>query len=109
MWHEKQVGFHQKYPTIVKKTITKKQIRYISHFFFRPHGAAGKKIFKALTFREIEYLEYMRKKNIILYQEVLEQIKENILGSNAPNLEDGFPLSDRHPLYPSLPLKEAHS
>jgi len=78
-------------------------------FGARPHGAAGKKIFKALTFREIEYLEYMRKKNIILYQEVLEQIKENILGSNAPNLDDGYPLSDRHPLYPSLPLKEPHS
>lgn len=80
-------------------------------FGARPHGAAGKKIFKALTFREIEYLEYLRKKNIVLYQEVLEQVKERILGPNAPSMEDGYPLdnlSDKRPLYPSLPRKDVN-
>ena len=68
----------------------------------RPSGTAGKKIYNALSFRELEYLEFMRKRNVILYQEVLSQIKENVLSPNAPPLPDGDAFAKRPALYPSL-------
>ena len=64
---------------------------------FRTRGPAGKKLYKALSFRELEYLEFIRKKNILLYGEVLEKLRNDILGPNAPND------SDQMPLYPNLP------
>ena len=70
-------------------------------------GPSGNKLFKALSFRELEYLEFLRKKNIILYGEVLDKLKENIIGPNAPSLDDDYSRrpNDTLPLYPSLPPK----
>ena len=59
-------------------------------------GKLIKSFCKALSFRELEYLEFIRKKNILLYGEVLEKLRYDILGPNAPND------SDNMPLYPNL-------
>ena len=79
---------------------------------FRTKGSAGKQIYKALSFRELEYLEFIRKKNIILYGEVLEKLREDILGPNAPAMNDEHPRRDGNsaqmPLYPSLPPKDRY-
>lgn len=74
----------------------------------RPQGLASKKLVTVLTFREIEYLEYIRKRDISVYEEVLQQVRDNILGPNAPSMDDGYHmnhLNERRPLYPSLPRK----
>lgn len=61
----------------------------------KSRGPAGKKLYKALSFRELEYLEFIRKRNILLYGEVLEKLRNDILGPNAPN-------DDQLPLYPNM-------
>jgi hypothetical protein len=59
----------------------------------------GKKIFKMLSFRELEYLEFIRKRDIALYGEVLDKLKDIKLGPHAP--EDDMPRhGDDIPLYP---------
>lgn len=80
----------------------------IGIFGFKAHGPVGKKIFKMLSFRELEYLEFIRKRNIALYGEVLDKLKEFKLGPNAP--DDEFPARGRDdiPLYPSLPPKDRY-
>ena len=69
----------------------------------------GRKFFKALTFREMEYLEFVKSKNVVVYQEVIESLKQTILGPHAPPC-DGYPMqekmADQHPLYPPLAHKE---
>ncbi|XP_047145463.1 innexin inx3 isoform X1 [Hydra vulgaris] len=84
----------------------------LTHYAFglfgvKTRGPTGNKLFKALSFRELEYLEFLRKKNIILYGEVLEKLKDNIIGPNAPSLDDEYSRrpNDTLPLYPSLPPK----
>lgn len=81
----------------------------IGIFGIKTRTPGSKKLFKALSFRELEYLEFIRKKDVILYGEVLEKLRENILGPNAP-MDDEYPPrgrnSDNLPLYPSLPPKD---
>lgn len=64
----------------------------IGIFGFKAHGPTGKKIFKMLSFRELEYLEFIRKRNIGLYGEVLEKLKEIKLGPYSPERDDDIPL-----------------
>jgi len=80
----------------------------IGIFGFKAHGPTGKKIFKLLSFRELEYLEFIRKRDIALYGEVLDKLKEIKLGPNAP--QDEYPPrhGDDIPLYPSLPQKDRY-
>lgn len=63
-----------------------------------------------LSFRELEYLEFIRKRNIALYGEVLDKLKDIKLGPNAPG--DEYPPRGRGdieiPLYPSLPSKDRY-
>ena len=71
---------------------------YVTCFYhFRSRGgSASKKLYKILTFRQLEYLVFIRKKNILLYGEVLEKLRNDILGTNVPND------LDQMPLYPNL-------
>jgi len=81
----------------------------IGIFGIKTRTPGSKKLFKALSFRELEYLEFIRKKNVILYGEVLERLRVNILGPNAP-IDDEYPPrrgnGENIPLYPSLPPKD---
>lgn len=82
----------------------------IGMFGIKFYGRTNRKIFKSLSFREIEYLEFIQRKNVVLYQEILEKLRETFVGPNAPNMDDEYALrdnvDDKHPLYPSLPPKE---
>lgn len=88
----------------------------IGIFGFKAQGPTGKKIFKMLSFRELEYLEFIRKRDIALYGEVLDKLKDIKLGPNAPEDEyaprsrDEYPPRSRDdmPLYPSLPQKDRY-
>jgi len=83
----------------------------IGIFGIKSESPSSKKLFKALSFRELEYLEFIRKKNVILYGEVLEKLRETILGPNAP-LDHEYPQQrrsqDNLPLYPSFPPKDQY-
>ena len=50
-----------------------------------------------LSFRELEYLEFIRKRNIGLYGEVLEKLKEIKLGPHSPEREEDVPLHPKMP------------
>jgi len=63
-------------------------------------GPEGKKLIKALSLRELEYLEFIRKRDIPLYGEILEHLRKEYLGPFAPN---GGP--NGIPSYPSTPPK----
>jgi len=80
----------------------------IGIFGFKAHGPTGKKIFKLLSFRELEYLEFIRKRDIALYGEVLDKLKDIKLGPNAPRDEYPARRGDDLPLYPSLPPKDRY-
>ena len=71
--------------------------------FCRADGPVAKRIFKTLSFRELEYLEFIRKRDIVLYGEILDHLKND-------RLHDGAPPSNRDdaPLYPSLPQKDRY-
>jgi len=80
-------------------------VHYIIGIFgIKTRGPAGKKLYKALSFRELEYLEFIRKRDIALYGEVLERLRHDFLGpnANAPNDPESLPL------YPSLPTKDRY-
>ncbi|XP_057310138.1 innexin inx2-like [Hydractinia symbiolongicarpus] len=83
----------------------------IGIFGIRKRGQTGKKLYKALTFRELEYLEFIRKRDVMLYGEVMEKLREDILGPNAP-LDDEFPPrnsgGESAPLYPHLSEKDKY-
>ena len=73
----------------------------------RPDGPIAKRIFKTLSFRELEYLEFIRKRDIVLYGEILDHLKNDRL-HEVPN---GPPSSNKRggedaPLYPSIPNNE---
>lgn len=77
----------------------------IGIFGIKRRDPRGKQLFKSLTFRQLEYLEFIRKKNVIIYGEVLEKLRDNL--PNAP-MDDEYPPrgrgrdTDNIPLYPSL-------
>ena len=64
----------------------------VSFFHFRISGPAGRRLVKALSLRELEYLQLIRKKNISLYGEVIRKLDEVIrkLEDNisAPDVSD---------------------
>jgi hypothetical protein len=70
----------------------------IGVFGLKDHGPTTRRIFKSLSFRELEYLEFVRKRDIGLYGEILDKLKE-IMDQNAG--ENAFPKSNREdaPLY----------
>ena len=53
-----------------------------------------------LSFRELEYLEFIRKRDIALYGEVLDKLKDIKLGPHAP-ADDVPQHGDDIPLYSS--------
>jgi len=59
-----------------------------------------------LSFRELEYLEFIRKRDIGLYGEVLDHLRVQKLGENPT--PSGDPNRDDAPLYPSLPKKDRY-
>ena len=61
----------------------------VSFFHFRISAPAVRRLVKALSLRELEYLELIRKKNISLYGEVIGELKDNI---SAPDSSDEFDL-----------------
>jgi len=73
----------------------------IGIFGFKAQGPTGKKIFKMLSFRELEYLEFIRKRDIALYGEVLDKLKDIKLGPHAPREEYPPRNGDDIPLYPT--------
>uniref|UniRef100_A0A7M5X4M6 Innexin n=1 Tax=Clytia hemisphaerica TaxID=252671 RepID=A0A7M5X4M6_9CNID len=79
-------------------------IHYIVGVFgIKADGPVAKRIFKTLSFRELEYLEFIRKRDIVLYGEILDHLKNDRLHEVAPpsNRDDA-------PLYPSLPNKDRY-
>ena len=96
-------------------------INFIYFIYSRPYGLVSQKLLNILTFRELEYLEYIRHRSVATYEEVLQVLRDNIQHShnnvpNAPMVDDGYhchpdmhPLTDnkRQQMYPmnSLPRK----
>jgi len=79
-------------------------VHYIVGVFgIKADGPVAKRIFKTLSFRELEYLEFIRKRDIVLYGEILDHLKNDRLHEVAPpsNRDDA-------PLYPSLPNKDRY-
>ena len=75
-------------------------IYVICFYHFRSRGgSAGKKLYKILTFRQLEYLVFIRKNNILLYGEVLKKLHNNILGTNVRNDLDQMLLEPNLPRY----------
>lgn len=73
-------------------------------FSFRARGKSGGRIYKALTFREVEYLEFIRKRDIALFGEVVEKLQKKLFGEDSPLPPP--PHAQDVPLYPSLPHKQ---
>jgi len=78
----------------------------IGVFGIKADGPIAKRIFKTLSFRELEYLEFIRKRDIALYGEILDNLKKDRLHEvpNAPPTN-----RDDVPLYPSLPKKDRYA
>ncbi|XP_057310171.1 innexin inx3-like isoform X1 [Hydractinia symbiolongicarpus] len=70
-------------------------------------NSSAKKIFDALTYREVEYLEFMRKRNQLVYGDVLEKLKEKILGSPAHSIDSSFDNPKSEP--PCYPMRRKPS
>ncbi|XP_057310175.1 innexin inx3-like [Hydractinia symbiolongicarpus] len=68
---------------------------------------SAKRIFDVLTYREVEYLEFMRKKNQLVYGDVLEKLREKILGSPAHSIDSSFDNPKSEP--PRYPMKRKPS
>jgi len=80
----------------------------IGVFGIKAHGPTTRRIFKSLSFRELEYLEFIRKRDISLYGEILDKLREKL--GEAPNGEFQPPSNNENvPLYPSLPHKERYA
>ena len=72
--------------------------------FNRAQGPTGKRIFKMLSFRELEYLEFIRKRDIALYGEVLDKLKDIKLGDAPfPPRDDAIPLVQPKSAYNDKP------
>jgi len=93
----------------------------IAFFGVRPYGMVSQKLLNILTFRELEYLEYIRHRNITIYEQVVQLLRDNIQASvndhqnhhhnhnhhqplNSPNappaIDDGYHVHpDMHPLH----------
>lgn len=57
-------------------------VHYVVNIFgVRHRGPSGRQLYKSLTARELEYLEFIRKKNIQLYGEVLDQLAPLVLNT----------------------------
>lgn len=76
----------------------------IGIFGFKAQGPTGKRIFKMLSFRELEYLEFIRKRDIALYGEVLDKLKDIKLGDAPyPPHGDAIPLVQPKSAYNDKP------
>merc|ERR1712048_1477075 len=102
--------------------------------FLRQGGEAWK-VYRTLSLRECEYLEYIRRKDLVLYSELVQQIKwqrvdkyngngmtvsfkklHNQLGDQNPALTASAPMLPQHPMmqlpvasmYPDLPSPAYH-
>lgn len=60
---------------------------------FMKGGASARKMYNMLTLRECEYLEYIRRKDMPLYGDVVQKLKDerydNMAGDNKPIYRDG--------------------
>ena len=69
-------------------------------------GKAARKLLRVITMRELEYLEFIKKRNIPLYTEVISQLKGGLYEMKVP--EDEYPHNGlnqqrkMHSLYPNL-------
>lgn len=62
----------------------------INYFVFATAKDSSRALYNALTTREVDYLEYIRRKNLALYSEVLIKLREKRLGgATAPILKEG--------------------
>jgi len=77
----------------------------IGVFGIKPDGPIAKRIFKTLSFRELEYLEFIRKRDIVLYGEILDHLKNDRL-HEVPNGPPPNNHGEDAPLYPSIPNNE---
>lgn len=78
-------------------------------------GILPNKVYNQLTFREIEYLEFLRKKSIPIYNRVVEEMKKSRFAESRPSpnelVMDEIPRSQRAeesaPLYPADEIKKS--
>ena len=61
---------------------------------FLSQGSEAKKIYQSVTLREREYLEYVRKKNMTVYGDLLRKLKEERVDSYGPGYEPGNDVRD---------------
>ena len=86
-------SYHLSFPRPTLKEFCCKNFVIIFFLFNRAQGPTGKRIFKMLSFRELEYLEFIRKRDIALYGEVLDKLKDIKLGDAPyPPHGDAIPL-----------------
>jgi hypothetical protein len=59
----------------------------INFFFFMNAKDHSRALYKRLTVREIDYLEYIRRKNLTLYSGVLEKLRDSRLNASNNGME----------------------
>lgn len=72
---------------------------------FLRQGTAARKMYKRVTIRECEYLEFIRRKNLSLYGEVIRLLKEDRFGQ-VPNTVNN-PSAPLYPTKEDMMLNEA--
>jgi len=60
----------------------------INYYMFLGARDSSRPLYKVLTIREIDYLEYIRKKNLPLYSDVLKKLQESRGGATTPVKKD---------------------
>lgn len=75
---------------------------------FLSQGSQAKKVYQALTLRECEYLEFIRKKNMSVYGKLIKRLKEERLDRYGEGYDhgNGFPPKHSHPYDQSNKLLE---
>jgi len=134
LWCAFVVGFVVSSLGLVQKIVD----HIITITCFLRQGGEAWKVYRTLTLRECEYLEFVRRKDLVLYHELVQQIKwqrvdkfngndprglpvsfqklHNQLGDQNPALTASAPMLPQHPMmhlpvqnmYPDLPSPAYH-
>ena len=78
---------------------------------FLSQGSQAKKVYQSLTLRECEYLEYVRKKKMLVYGKLIRKLKEERLDIYGDNYERGNGVQDhmKSPYNPSRQLLDENA
>ena len=78
---------------------------------FLLQGSQAKKVYQSLTLRECEYLEYVRKKKMLVYGKLIRKLKEERLDIYGDNYERGNGVQDhmKSPYNPSRQLLDENA